>query len=995
MSGINTTFYNTHAKGLKLKPDGSLHSVFYVHRVLGGVKQLEDNKIFRVKPGISILDSKEDYFSQRGTNELVGKEMMIWDHNFIDQNLTFNQAKKIINLTDKLFKSRMIELGYNSRTIHGKSIKSTEAVECNISYEHIVNKCDEIHKECYKIAYEYITKSLLTPNIHQTNKFSYREGQYEYFVKPLVDRFIELSKESFNLVKLCAKATGGSGKTFLSYMVGLLLSKHFKTPFKVIGVGNSVGNTVQLVQEFAKFYELLTGKKLLKLYFIGSAPVNNFALYQSWAETLPISNSKRALQILRDFTSTKEDVAIFIVNQSTSEFLNICTDNSITFSNTFKFLDEIQQYSSETGRPKTELNRDTQIIHPKFDILFKNSYALSVSATPIIRGSESAQDQSAVFNSDIDRFGTLEVNIDYQLARELKWNCDIEILVAPIPLNTEIADAYEDNLPISINLQNQTYPMRPSVFLGSEAINFAIQDYRTHILLLTSFIPDVKDLADFLRARQSAGLLDSSYEILEGYSEKANYTVNRFNSLKKVILISNRWIGVGHDTVECDCVIPLYIPGNQWYVEQFFMRAMRIKKDGRGSLIVYVGPEQVQNAERTWNNPIWNFIESHSNGAPAQIISQAQFRDARTRVIGGTRNPSDGTSIESNVRILRNDRSNPVAFIDYEKATEYCIQRKWTDDDGNSNWLELFGHNIIYTQDFLKEELKKYSSLRELHKIYSEEGVATGMTMKAAVRRWNKKYPGFEEECFSHMWDWQTINYPSKDIIEDIINKYKCKTTSDLLSVRSSEENYSGDYYYRMIFDLGLSNSDFFDIEFTFTKDKSKITQEMIDIAFTIAKKYKTLSDFRKHDSGAFIFGKRHGYLEKMTSHMDRPYIPQHKKEKLLELKIKSIWPQLMEVKEKGGAKRKYIKQLVNDDSLFLYLHNKGYLKGVLIPSTGSTYTEITTNTSGSLQEIVKKLNLLNKHKYIKGYVERAAKKGTPITDNTNPLYGLHFKYID
>lgn len=983
-----------HAKGLKLLKNGHMHSVFYVHKVLGGVKQLEEKNIFRVKPGISILPNKEKYFSQRGTNELVGKDMKVWNQSFLDQSLTWDEAKAIINLTDRLFKNRMIQLGKNSRDIHGSSIKSTEAVESNISYEHIINECVQVHEQCYKIAYEKITKKTFSKDIIEKKPFKYRNGQDEYFVTPLVNKFISLFKTGINLVKLSAKAPGGSGKTFLSYMTGWLLSRHFKTPFKVFGVGNSVPQTIQLVNEFSKFYEIITGKRLLNIHFIGSDPDRggNFMLNQAWAESNQAANTNRVRDILKDFSETREDYAIFVVNKSTSEVIKICKENNITFDYTFKFLDEIQQYSSESGTPKSIQDRDTQIINTKNDFIFKNSFALSVSATPINRGVQSSQDIKAVFNSDIDRFGELEVDISYQLARELGWNCDLEMLIAPIPLEPEIADAYENNDPVGIILEDQSYRMRPSIFLGSEAINFAIADNRTHILLLSTWRDDVEDLTTFLKARQEAGYLSKEYTIMGGLSEKANYVVNTFNKHEKVILVANRWIGVGHDTVECDCIIPLYIPGNQWYLEQLVMRSLRIKKDNRGALLVYIGPEEVENPERTWNNPIWNFIESNSNGIPAKIISSADFREpAEPRVIGGTRNPNEGIAHESNVRIIRNNNSNPVAFLQYETAASYCIQSKWTNEDGTSNWLDLFGNNIKYNKEFLIEECKKFNSERELNQFYNDEGVAVGMCMKAAIRRFDRKYPGFKDKVLGHMWDYQLYNHPKPEHIAEILDRFNIKKVVDLMKLKSSSTNKSGSFYYYLISDLDLTVDDFFDKPFQYTKFLDKITEEMLSRAFTSAASFSNISDFRENDSGALIFLKRFEILESATAHMDRPYNSLNKKQNDNEQKYKEILPVLNRIKKEGGYKRGKVKSIINDSSLYYYLYKRGLLKGVIKRWTGKIYTEHINNVSGDLSSIVKQLNLSQRTKYIKGYIARAADKGTIVTDKDNPLFGLHF----
>ena len=72
--------------GFKKLPNGKLHAVRYIHKPTLDAKELLEQGIHRVKPGISSCLTWKEYTSQTIRTESVGKKPLLWDDNFLHQN---------------------------------------------------------------------------------------------------------------------------------------------------------------------------------------------------------------------------------------------------------------------------------------------------------------------------------------------------------------------------------------------------------------------------------------------------------------------------------------------------------------------------------------------------------------------------------------------------------------------------------------------------------------------------------------------------------------------------------------------------------------------------------------------------------------------------------------------------------------------------------------------------------------------------------------------
>ena len=662
--------------GLKKLEDGTLHSVWYIHDQ--GIKLVNGNT--RLKSGISSLSTPKGYTSQTIRNEGRGKVYIKWEDNFIDQNLTFDQAGKIIPLMDNTFKSIMIQEGYNARAIYNDRSIGTEYYEATDRNE-LIEVIESTWEKSYKIAYEFVTKKEL-PDSLWIEEFKSRKGQDTKIINPTVDFFKENNKGTWQI-------PGGSGKTKCSLVVSNLVCDYTGIPWKVLMTSDTIANTCQLVVEYAKFYKGQKGRRNMNIYAIGSISPEDYRMLESWANVIPASEEEKIEEMLIQCNETNQDCAIFIVNKSANRVLRIADKAGVNFNSFFTILDEIQQYCSESDIPKRVNSPACSMIDPAFDHLFGKK--LGVTATMICRGNDPST--FSCYNDDIDKFGSSIVNIDEIQARQLGWICEKEGMIIPIPHNERFMESFEQKRPFQMELGEQIFNIHVSHYVAVEGtVKFILPQNKSHIILLSPFIKDIEELAKLFKQFQSLGIIDSEYEIIEGYSKCGLSCVNRFNRAEKAIMIATRWVGVGQDTYKCDCVFPLYNPGNVWFLRQTSMRGDRVWGD-KISLLVFVEIES-----RLHDNIWFRSLNNIANGIIPNIISEAEFRETNPLpLIGSRTNPRDGEVVNAgtgaNITIVRPRNYDPILFARWEELANSIARRNFIDRDGNSRFSDIVKNN--------------------------------------------------------------------------------------------------------------------------------------------------------------------------------------------------------------------------------------------------------------------------------------------------------------
>lgn len=661
-----------HVKGLKLLSNNKLHSVWYIHDQ--SIKL--DNGNTRLKSGISSKLTPRGYTSETIRNEGVGKVWVTWNDCYLHQSLSYCQAAAILPIMDKAFNSLMKENGYQSRMLHNDKTIGTEYFEYS-DRDSLIEIIESTWDEAYKLAYEYVTRTEL-PNSLFIEEFTPRKYQDVEFIDKLVAYYIKSSKNQL----ANAKAPGGSGKTSCSYRISQIVCEYLEIPWKILTVSDNIANTVQLTSNYSNFYKGQKGKRNMNIYVVGSINPSDYRMVQSWANVISVSSTQKIKEMLIRCTTSKQDCAIFVVNKSMNSLLTQTDKLNINFKEFFTIMDEIQQYASENGTPKNVNSAHCAVVNPIFNHLFGKK--LGLSATPIDRGGETSINAS--YNDDLDKFGPRIVDICGIKARSFGWICEKEVLINPVPRNHDFITSIKEKRPFELTLGKKTHSIHPSQFIVLENLRkYILPQGKTHILILASFIKDVKLIAEVFNNMKECGYLDSEYEIIEGYSKCGASCVNRFNMAKKSIMIATRWVGVGQDTYKCDCVIPMYNPNNEWFSRQVSMRGDRVYGEDKLSLLSFVEFE-----DKLEDNVWFRACENISNGHIPNIISDSAFREQlENNTIGSHVNPNEGTNVTTNVTVVRQIDHDPILFANWVDMTTAIATHKYTDKDGNSRFSKI------------------------------------------------------------------------------------------------------------------------------------------------------------------------------------------------------------------------------------------------------------------------------------------------------------------
>ena len=737
--------------GIKKLSNGKLHAVRYIHKPSLDAKELVELGIHRVKPGISSDLTWKEYASKTIRNEPVGKKPLMWDDNFLHQHLTKEQADKIITLSDSTFKQLMKLNGYTSREIHKDKSIGTEYVESD-NLDSLIEVIKETFDKSYKIAYEYVMKEEL-PNGIDLYSFEPRKGQDTLFINPIVE-YLKLN----DLVS--AQSHGGTGKTKMSYVVSQLVCETIlNKSWKVLAFSDNIANTVQLASEFSLFYKGQSGKRLMDIYLIGSADKTDYKILESWANVFQIANVTKVKKALKDAYKSNRPSAFFVVNKSAEKFLQLADSSNVDFKNWFTILDEIQQYSTENDQVKIVDSADCAVVNPKYQHLFGKK--LSLSATHICRP-DNVMDIRAVFNDDIDKFGERIVDIDELTARGLGWICEKEGLIIPLPTTPEFLESVKEKRPFQTSIRGEKFNIHPPHFAAIDTlVNYILPMGKTHPLILTTFIKDIELISNLLKHFQSVGMIESDYEIVEGYAKGGNASVNRFNKAKKAIMIATRWVMVGQDTYKCDCTLPLYNPKSMASSRQFSMRGDR-KYEDKVSMLAFAAMDN-QLDDSNW----FKIMENISNGKIPNIISEADFKTiiAKPGVIGSYLNPKGGSNV-GNVTIVKSNNYDPKVFEQWEELSKHIALKTFTDKSGNSLFSKIM-------HKYSMEKLSNYTSMIDL--------IVQNLNLYNYI--WQTNDEKNADKIFKQYTDYYELPNTESELQKYISNKWKDRPTNNTYAI--------------------------------------------------------------------------------------------------------------------------------------------------------------------------------------------------------------------
>ena len=730
--------------------NGKQNAVQYIHMPIYEAKVLLDKGISRIKVGITGVDSWQEYESLTIRNEAVGKLPIWWDDNFIDNTLSYEVNSKIIAMTDNLFKQRMKEEGYQSRDIHKDKKIGTEYVESN-DLTKLIEVVKFTLKDSYRIAYERITGKHIKPI--KTNRWKERNGQNEYIINPIVKHFLQPAKKlALSFYKAILQAPGGSGKTLCSVRIAQLVCKALGLPFKLLFISNKITNALQSLEVISKYYPTQTGKKLINIIIVGSINENDYRVCEAWATIIRASNYSKLEAMLKYFHSTNEDCVVVVVNKSLNSLLITADKIKINFKNWFTIADEVRGYCSEKGVAKLVTNPECALVNPKYSHLFGR--VLNMDATPINRGKDN-DNQLCVYNDDNEKFGKL-FQISDAKARELGWVCDTNAFIIQVPSTPEYETSIKENRPFLATLCGITYQMPVQYYAALYGFTeFLIPMNKGHFILLTLTKESVRQIAEFMNTLKDNGILDNDFDIIEGYANKGNAAVKRFNRADKAILIATRWIYDGADTVRADCLLPLYNLENESDMDQFEYRNHRVFEGKVGSLVFCAMANRLEDS--SW----FKLMEKKSNGIQCNIISDSEFKQILTQPnpivpIASPHGlgPNSVANMLSNITVITasGGNKNPIVDEDWSILGKAISFGQFTDEDGNSLFSKLV------------------SSANVLKEIASKEELAENVFVKDSKNFEKIVNRNLQNEAFSHTKDWnELLKLNKKQDIENYI----------------------------------------------------------------------------------------------------------------------------------------------------------------------------------------------------------------------------------
>ena len=171
-------------KGIKVLKNGRLHAVRYIWEDGSPSKELVDKGITRVKSGIAREESYREYFKNILRTDSTGRKPILWDDNYIDQNLSYEQAAEVVTKMDNIFCRKMIDKGYRSIDIHNVDM-GTEFYE-GPNRKALLKAINDSWKDAYRIAYEAVTRTEY-PDAEYISEFNPRNMQQEAIIDPVVN----------------------------------------------------------------------------------------------------------------------------------------------------------------------------------------------------------------------------------------------------------------------------------------------------------------------------------------------------------------------------------------------------------------------------------------------------------------------------------------------------------------------------------------------------------------------------------------------------------------------------------------------------------------------------------------------------------------------------------------------------------------------------------------------------------------------------------------
>ena len=654
----------------------------------------------RVKSGIQAecLNPGEFMDTMKRTN-VNGREVIYWDPWTIPEGLGEEEAKKIQNLKDFIFKESMDS--YRADKISGDISLGTEVYEFdeNSDYREIIIKK---WKDAYEKAYNQVKS--IHPKIGKKKGIVKRGSQ---------ERQVEEVKNGISLYKFVGiESVPGTGKTVISYLAINELGEEIS---KIrVYLTDTINNTIEAMYKYYLYCQM-EGNVLSHPMVVCSANERDGRLRATGCPAYTVSNGenenlKRELEKAKKLAEEGISSYIFATYQS-SEGLFKIMDSLEGFPKAHVTKDEVDQISGK-------LLESNVCAAYRYKHLF--SSGLEMTGTLETRP-DGFNDLGVVYNGDLEYGGRIVSYLTETEARFTGQISDQKVLIYPAPINNKLRESITKNKNVKVLLGKDkkgnevSVSGKASLILVARALKAAISIFdKRHIHLPFSRREDARKAYRMLKVMQERGIIDNKYKLFLGFLEGGNKTLDDFKNSDYGIVLGTRWMTRGTDTENCDCQIYTYIPKKESASAQLKGRTHRPHKSKDYSLIILIDFE-----DNISDNPMYKIIEKDMNGRGYSIIGEEVFIDdidlsgstgsgeENLDLTGGRNNLRENIG-QNELFLMSGIEKNPEYSLVWENLANAISHNEYTDSEGKSLFKQIANKHMRTGIQKAEEKMKSF-----------------------------------------------------------------------------------------------------------------------------------------------------------------------------------------------------------------------------------------------------------------------------------------------
>jgi len=517
------------------------------------------------KSGITKYDVKTAMAEAAPTRGKQFHQEALWgyecDRKYLPKDITAEQANKIVQTMDNLFKESM-----DDWTLRNKKQSKEIGTEF---YEGPSNIWLETIKEEWANAFYGSIKIVLGLDYN----FDITQIQAMGSQGDVTKQIGECLEENN---KVRAIIPCGYGKGFVMWY-GIHRWEQFKNKKFIFYFCHNIPATKQLAVKHSQY---AGGNDGFKRIVVCSEKkyVNGQVKYG--IENYTASESKLDEILIETFKSP-EKVVFYVNNKSAGEFIRKFKTLSKKIGGSTKSSSIIDESQEFTGHK--DLDKCDAVIHSISD------YQVSFTATERRRGTDTNQDR--IYNNDLEYFGVIATEITVSQTISEGRSCPIHFKTVEVsddnPILTEIRSNNIVETIFEVYTEDEVLSIRGRILRAAVCLVKSIKDdERTHPLVVTSLIKDTESFIRLIKQLKIFGVIPQDYEIVRALREDGLPSAVSFNEKDKAILIGTPWLITGIDAPNTDAFIPVYDMGSEITATQGIGRGQR-PVDGK-NLIVYI-----------------------------------------------------------------------------------------------------------------------------------------------------------------------------------------------------------------------------------------------------------------------------------------------------------------------------------------------------------------------------------------------------------------------